>query len=231
MTGAIYATVARAQIDIEEQLYVYRLSLVADGDPDVDNKVEAYKSALWKVEEQKHLERCRMVFRFNMAAVAQATAKHISIRPKEDYTDWPAFRAAVEQFVQSSLFSAVVWTFEQKGECEDDLGNGFHAHIVARPQPGRYNSHILRALRQAGILGDMCGDAGCQIDTAKTPAQLIQGYLLDYISPSDEHKAATRDWDALWRTREGLQCIYGALSAFGVEPPAPLEPSPLIQGQ
>lgn len=226
MSAAIYATVARAQSDIDEQVYIYEQTLRKENDTDINTKVEAYRAALWSVEEKKHLERCRMVFRFNMAAVAQATAKHISIRPRDDFTDWPRFRAAIEHFVTSSLFSATVWSFEQKGETDADLGKGFHAHIVARPQPGRYNSHILRGLRQAGILGEMCGDAGCHIDTAKTPAQLIQGYLLDYVAPADDHKDATREWDMRWRARENLLQIYGNLTAFGVAPPAPLEPSP-----
>lgn len=225
MTGAIYAAVARAQRSIEDDCFNYRRSLEHDEVEDIDKKVTEYKNLLWDMEEKKHLERCKMVFRFNMAALQEATAKHISIRPKDDFEDWPCFRAAIERFVQSELFSAVVWSFEQKGEREEDLGNGFHAHIVVRPKPGRYNSHILRALRGLDILGTMCGDAGVQIDTARTPTQLIQGYLLDYVSPSDEHKAATREWDALWRTREGLQPIYGNLTAYGVQLET-TEPSP-----
>jgi len=231
MAGALYATVARAQRAIDEQCFVYGQMLRQDDEvkrtpEEIAALVEERKKSMWAYEESKHLERCKMVFRFTMAATVQATAKHISIRPREEYTDWPAFREAITSFTQSSIFSAAVWSFEQKGETDNDLGKGFHAHVVVRLQPGRYNSHIIRALKQTGILGAMCGDAGCQIDTAKTPHQLIQGYLLDYVSPADEHKETTRESDAKWRTREGIMPIYGNLSAFGVEPPVPLEPSP-----
>lgn len=180
-----------------------------------EDRLAKFKANLWKAEEVRHVERARQCFKFAQASLAAVTAKHITIRPRDDFTDWPAFRAAVLRFVASDLFTAKVWSFEQKGTTAETLGTGFHVHIVVRVKPGRFLSHIKTAADRAGLL-KMCGNAGFQVDLAKTPTQLIQGYLLDYLAPDDEHKEITQVPDAHWRRRENLRQIYGDLNAFDV---------------
>jgi len=123
----------------------------------------------------------------------------ITIRPQEGI-EFKEFKGIVEKYLNRKCFLEYTFSYEQKGTNFDELGKGFHCHIVANTT---WRSKI-EGLRQTistfkGIASDNC----IQIDTTREPSKIIKNYLIDYES-KDGHKIVTKEWDTLWRSKEGL---------------------------
>lgn len=131
----------------------------------------------------------------------------ITIRPDTTKTKFHDFYNLVRNYIERKMFINYKLSFEQKGTCEEDLGKGFHVHIVAETTC-RSKGEVLR--NTISTFGK-CTAANCiQVDVCKNPEETVQKYLIDYES-KDNHKIETKEWDARWRTNECLDNIYSQL--------------------
>lgn len=133
----------------------------------------------------------------------------ITIRPDETKVDFFEFKKYVEWFITRKCFVNYKYSFEQKGECVEDIGKGFHVHIVANMKQ-RSKSEVLRDTLSSwkewidkGYIASNCID----VITTKNGEALVENYLLEYKS-DDGHKEVTQSWDELWRTGMSLQRLY-----------------------
>lgn len=127
----------------------------------------------------------------------------ITIRPNK-HVAFADFYAKVVKLVRRSCVIDYSLSFEQKGESEETLGQGFHVHIVAHMKQ-RSKGEVLRDVQSS--FKTMAADNCVQVDLAPRPKELVQNYLLDYKS-DDGHKEQTKQWDAQWRDNMGLLPLY-----------------------
>lgn len=53
----------------------------------------------------------------------------ITINPSPD-VDFNSFKLKVEKYVQRSFIKNYIYTFEQRGQTPEEVGTGFHVHII-----------------------------------------------------------------------------------------------------
>lgn len=128
----------------------------------------------------------------------------ITIRPDQNKTTFPAFYETVTKFLKRRCFTDFTAAFEQKGTTDDSLGTGFHVHIVAHMKQ-RSKGEVLRDTMSTF---EKTTAPNCiQVDLAPRPQEIIQKYLIGYVS-KDGHKQCTQEWDAKWRDTLQLQHVY-----------------------
>lgn len=128
----------------------------------------------------------------------------ITIRPNEKIINFIKFKKMIELYISQKVILDYKYSFEQKGTCIEDLGIGFHCHLICSFSYDR-KSKILHNVCK--FFKDVAASNCIQVDKCKNPEELIQNYLVDYIS-NDEHKECTKIWDNAWRQQEGLLKLY-----------------------
>lgn len=149
-----------------------------------------------KMLEMRYKEICR-----EMEPEKHKKTFMITIRPDETKTNFETFKHDIEEFLNRKMFTYIhAASFEQKGECEEDLGKGFHVHIVAATTC-RSKGEVLRNTTStfAKYVAPQC----IQVDVCQNPDDVVKKYLTDYES-QDGHKEKTKAWDAIWREKVGL---------------------------
>lgn len=136
----------------------------------------------------------------------QSKAKNtfmITIRPECKKINLHTFKKDVDDYLQRQMFKHIyICSFEQKGTSVDTLGHGFHVHIIAETTC-RSKGEVLR--NTISTFKRYTADNCIQVDVCKNPESVKQDYLIDYKS-QDGHKEITKEWDILWREREGIAC-------------------------
>lgn len=127
----------------------------------------------------------------------------ITIRPECKKINLHTFKKDVDDYLKRKMFKHIhICSFEQKGTTLDSLGNGFHVHIIAETTC-RSKGEVLR--NTLSTFERYTAGNCIQVDVCKNPENVKQDYLIDYIS-KDGHKEITKEWDSIWRDREGLAC-------------------------
>lgn len=145
-------------------------------------------------------------------AVFALTSKQtfmITIRPDDSKAYFPDFKEKVEEFVKRKCFLAYKYSFEQKGVEPENMGKGFHVHIVANMKQ-RSKSEVLRDTLSSWkdwIEKGLITANNIHVCITKNGDELVQTYLIDYES-DDGHKAITKDYDHQWREAVGLYNLY-----------------------
>lgn len=128
----------------------------------------------------------------------------ITIRPDEKICNFNMFARQIAKYVKRACILSYTLTYEQKGESFDELGKGFHCHIVA---DGTWKSKG-EALRDTqSTFKHLCAPNCIDIKTTKNAKDIIQNYMIDYKS-NDEHKEKTMVYDQAWRLELGINAIY-----------------------
>lgn len=131
----------------------------------------------------------------------------ITVRPDEKLIDFDGFYGVVNKFVQRKCIEEFTLSFEQKGINDNELGNGFHMHIVVKPKAGSWRSKG-EVLRDTKSTFACCAAANCiEVIPTKKPEEIINGYMIEYES-KDGHKEVTKEADARWRSIRGLSPTY-----------------------
>lgn len=133
----------------------------------------------------------------------------ITIRPDDTKCNFIDFKDKCLKLVQRTCFKEYALSFEQKGTSPEDLGKGFHCHIVAKMKQ-RSKGEALRDITSSfktwidqGMIAPNCID----VCITKNPEELVNRYLIAYDS-DDEHKTLTKSWDDLWRQHNEVLPLY-----------------------
>lgn len=133
----------------------------------------------------------------------------LTIRPDDSKCTFDDFYDKVLRFVKRKCFLHYRLSFEQKGTVHDELGKGFHVHIVAQMKQ-RSKTEVLRDTLSSWndwIEKNYIQSNCIQVLTTKNPDKLVSDYLIEYKS-DDEHKIVTKEMDMEWRKQYNLQNIY-----------------------
>lgn len=133
----------------------------------------------------------------------------ITIRPDDKQCTIEDLVTKVETLIQRSCFISGSYSFEQKGTFPEELGNGFHCHLVCNMKQAS-KGQVLRDLKSSfasWIKESKIAENCIDVQGTRNPDDIIEGYLLGYES-EDGHKEKTRGMDELWRTMSNLKRIY-----------------------
>lgn len=131
----------------------------------------------------------------------------ITIRPKDNMVAFETFKADVELFISELPFKEVEYCYEQKGESLEELGKGFHTHIVFSTDKVNYwQSHILRDAKKKKYGFLKYTKANCiQVDKViceKRAREYIRGIK------NDEEKELSCQFDEVWRKQLEMVTIF-----------------------
>lgn len=132
----------------------------------------------------------------------------ITIRPMDGKIDWPEFETTIHTLLSRKCFTKFTYSFEQKGETIEDMGKGFHVHIVSKVTQDS-KSQLLRDIKSSlkgWIATNKIGESGIDVQQCRNPTETIQNYLIDYKS-DDDHKEKTKLIDQQWRQVIGYDGI------------------------
>lgn len=134
----------------------------------------------------------------------------LTVRPPLD-CNWNTFYHACKCFIDKwgKKWAWAEWAYEQKGESENEAGQGFHIHLIfATTTPNYYPSHILRDAKS----GWPFVAANCiQLDTlvnVEKGRKYIRGIKNLPDGNPDTEKMKAVAWDNHWRESKNLQQIY-----------------------
>lgn len=137
------------------------------------------------------------------------TAYWIGISPDNSKISLSTFSTICKKFVERVPVEKFVLAYEQRGKSVQEMGNGFHAHIMIWVKKGskswRSKAEILRDCQST--FNKCCVPECINVQITNNPKEIIQNYLVDYAS-KDEHKIATKEIDLMWRNQYGIKNIY-----------------------
>jgi len=129
----------------------------------------------------------------------------ITLRPDDKRVSFDDFQQKVIEYLNRKCFITYDCSFEQKGESDETLGNGFHCHIIAKMKQ-LSKAHVLRDTLSSFKNIDWIAPNCIKILPTKNGKELVQNYLIDYKS-EDGHKIVTQAWDDKWRDNLGISML------------------------
>jgi len=134
----------------------------------------------------------------------------VSPKPTVKFID---FRKVVEKLVNRKLFSKYCYTYEQRGKTEDELGQGFHVHILGKRnlnyKPNKVVTHIKNTLKNICDVEKCCRIQIIGEDFAKDKIDYMTGIKTGGADNDAEDKQLKQAMDVKWREREELLEYYG----------------------
>jgi hypothetical protein len=130
----------------------------------------------------------------------------VTIRPKYEDTSFEVFKEHVEFYVSELPYINLEYAFEQKGESLEDLGKGFHVHIIFSTEKVNYwQSHILRDIKRKKYKFLEYTKANCiQVDSIVC-LQRAQEYIRGI--KNDDAKELSCSFDEEWRKSLGIVSV------------------------
>lgn len=135
----------------------------------------------------------------------------ITVRPVEG-TCLVFFEQAIERFMERPFIIGAEYHFEQTGECEETLGNGFHVHMILKTKKSKRACDIIKELR-SDIEVNATVEMGKEINRRRyyfMKNEKDLEYALNYIR-GDKHNAdkeAAVEMNEEWRRINGLKDVY-----------------------
>lgn len=136
----------------------------------------------------------------------------LTVNPKPT-VDLTAFVTQMTRVLNRCLVDKCIYSFEQRGENNDELGKGLHMHAIV--WPGRtYKTSFCQRFRDATANLVGCPNKHIWIVKAK-PEWVAQkkDYILGIKWDSEKDRKCMHD--RVWREREGLSPYYTKNMEFG----------------
>lgn len=133
----------------------------------------------------------------------------ITVNPRPDVplTD---FRKAVEKSVQKTFIKKSLYVIEQRGENMDELGKGFHTHMLIKKGDYRI-SHLRREFaRTFSKVADVDNPHVFNVMLCKkSDLKKRQNYMIG--DKADEKKRLKQEMDKVFRDKYAIMNYYGEL--------------------
>lgn len=125
----------------------------------------------------------------------------ITVRPKPGVS-FEEFYILTYKFVNRAFMLDYKLVFEQKDP--EGSGEGFHMHMICNTKH-RSKGECLRDAKSSFA---KVADENCVcVKTTRNPEELFTKYCIEYES-DDNHKIATKNGDAIWRTKMNIADVY-----------------------
>lgn len=129
----------------------------------------------------------------------------ITLNPKQD-CEFEPFKDAVGDISCWSWVDKCLWVFEQRGSTEEEMGKGFHAHVLISNyniEKGKLKTQIRNKFKK------FCLDIESCINIQQKKREWLNDKL-EYIMGKklDEGKPEKQEIDTLWREKMNLKQFY-----------------------
>lgn len=141
-------------------------------------------------------------------AVKPSRCMFITVNPKGD-VDLATFLIQLHKYCSRSMFSRTLYCVEQRGTIENnDLGKGFHAHILCCRSngypPNKIKKHTYNSFKHL-VGSEAAIDYGGRYCVVANRESYITG------TKKDPSKHPKQKGDAVWREKHGIEPYYGKL--------------------
>lgn len=135
----------------------------------------------------------------------------ITLRPAAEHNErFDSFKEQVREYIKRKMFLGWTYAFEQKGETEEEMGKGYHVHIIAECTNNMNKAKVIRDTKSSWKqwLGGDCPDAFIQVE--KMEKQTEYQNRLKYITEKkgESYKHAAQEIDKIWRKQKKLYDTY-----------------------
>jgi len=116
------------------------------------------------------------------------------------------FIKTVEKALSKKWLNYCIYVYEQRGECEAELGKGFHTHIIFKKNLS--HTHTLREMKNS--FKNMCDTDNYHVYNIKNIGEEEKLRKIQYIldKKADNNKHLKQDMDIIWRQKEKLKSHY-----------------------
>lgn len=135
----------------------------------------------------------------------------ITLRPSPEHNErFDSFKQQTFDYMKRKMFLDWKLVFEQKGETDEQMGTGYHVHIIANCKKNINKQKLIRDTKSTWSpwLNGYCPEAFIEIEKMET--QTEYNNRIKYITgeKKDEYKHAAQKIDINWRVKKGLKNIY-----------------------
>lgn len=138
----------------------------------------------------------------------------ITINPKPSVA-LGEFRKVITRILTKTCFADVLACYEQRAVSKEDLGKGFHVHILVKRnlnyKPIKLKQNIKNSCKK--IVGNINADYSINLQTIGTEfAKDKKQYILGEKYGKDDEGNLKKDkqsMDDIWRKQEGINAYYG----------------------
>jgi hypothetical protein len=129
----------------------------------------------------------------------------LTINPRPDIT-LQEFMKTIQKAVLKRWITYYIFVIEQRGENEEELGKGFHTHIIFN----KGIKHCKVVLEMANTFKKMCDTSNYHLFNLKNIGDEEKKRKIEYITgcKKDEQKHLKQQMDIIFRKRENLKSYY-----------------------
>lgn len=131
----------------------------------------------------------------------------ITVNPKPDCT-LVQFQQLIHKMLLKKWLKSYVYVLEQRSTNEEEIGKGFHMHIIIKKPDGKSVAHMIREI--ASTFKKVCDISNYHCYNTKQISEEEYKRKLVYIlgRKQDVDKEAKQDIDRLWRQRMNIKSFY-----------------------
>lgn len=132
----------------------------------------------------------------------------LTISPKPDI-ELESFMKALDRSVHRKIWEKYYYVLEQRGTIEDDnLGKGFHAHLLLRRNPDTEYKHTKRQMKNT--FKNFCNVDHDKVFYWKECREDFLDDKLEYITniKTADGKEAKQEGDVIWRKNNNILPLY-----------------------
>lgn len=122
------------------------------------------------------------------------------------------FKKQIEKIVSKVWVTDYCYAFEQRGKVIEDIGTGFHAHIMLKRHSEKKRSDIMKEIRNSAKKVCEVNPHTVNFQYAKTPSDMLKWYNYikgekDFTGPKADKQFSCK-LDITWREDLELDSIY-----------------------
>jgi hypothetical protein len=129
----------------------------------------------------------------------------LTINPRPEIT-LKEFMKTIQKAVLKRWITYYIFVIEQRGENEEELGKGFHTHIIFN----KGIKHCKVVLEMSNTFKKMCDTSNFHLFNLKNIGDLEKQRKIEYITgtKADEAKHLKQQMDIIFRKKENLKSYY-----------------------
>lgn len=143
----------------------------------------------------------------------------VTVNPSSEST-FQVFEQLINKATTKKWMTHYVYVIEQRGQTLDELGKGFHLHLILKKPEGKVPSHIVREL--ASTFKKVCDTSNFHFFNTKWISEEEYRRKLKYLLGQKEFTESDRkdlkqQMDIVWREKMNIKKSYGILGQDGEE--------------
>lgn len=166
-----------------------------------ENRLIIREITIW--HEERRLEKLRQLHKNKIEI--EKEWYFLTVNPKPDIT-LIEFMKTIEKALKKKWINYYIMVIEQRGECEAELGKGFHTHIIFN----KGCKHCKVITEMSNTFKKMCDTSNYHLFNLKSIGEEEKKRKIEYITgvKADVEKHLKQQMDIIFRERNKLKSYY-----------------------